>query len=142
MSRLHPASPALRAPGDCFLIVLTFSIIPFYSYIAFADFEKVIMENAEEVLTKAEVWQSHNRTDLSKGKRLFKESKETLNSQRSIIDRELCKEGIAAIFEFHKSALPKFEKFSELFLAVSEKRCKKILDSCLLVQVKKKTDFF
>lgn len=102
----------------------------------------MIIANAEKILSKAEVLQSRNRDDLRNGKRYYGDSKKLLASTGSILGEDVCSEGISAVLELHRVALPKFEKFSVLFLRVSEQRSKKILNLCLLAQVKKRTPSF
>lgn len=142
MSSHDDSPPVLPSHGACSLPVLTCSIISICSYFAFAVSSKAIIENAEKILSKAEVWQSHNRDDLRNGKRYFGDSKKLTDSSGSVLDADLCAEGVYFVFEFHRTVLPKFEKFSKLFLGVSQKRCEKITNACLLTQVKKRDSFF
>jgi hypothetical protein len=136
----HDAShPVLSANGACSLPVSTCSIIHIYSYFDFAASAEMIIANAEKILSKAEVLQSHNRDGLSKGKRLFGDSKKLLASFSSILEEEVCSDGISAILKIQRVVLPKFENFSKLFLASSGQRSKRIMDFCLLTQVKKRT---
>lgn len=98
---------------------------------------KVILSNAEKILTRAEVWQSHNRKDLSKAKRYFGDSKRFLDANGYIFDVDASAEGIAFALQLRDFVLPRFEKFSVMLVKVSEDRCKKILNNCILTQVKK-----
>ena len=135
----HNAPPSvLPAYGDCFLPVSTCSIIYIYSYIAFSASVKAVLANAERILSRAEILQSRNRDDLRNGKSCFSDSKRMLASSGSILDEDVCSEGIDTVLKFHKVILPRFEKFSKLLFRVSELRCKKIMDCCLLTQVKKR----